>query len=267
MKGISRRTITVVLRRILTALMLVSLAAACTGTPAAGAPVVAVVSPLDGAIYNPGEQVNLRVAAASNSNIARVEVHSGGVLIAAQDNATPAPTFTTSLSFMLNQTGQVKLTITAIDSTGKTSAPLDLTIVIGAGSILAGAYTATPAPGSTAVPQTDNGCKLASTFVTDVTIPDNTEIKAGAAFVKTWRLRNSSTCAWDTGYSLAYADGEQMSAPASVPVAPTAPDASIDVSVPFTAPVTSGIFTSTWRMRAPDGTPFGNHIYVVIRVP
>ncbi|HEY3289462.1 MAG TPA: NBR1-Ig-like domain-containing protein [Anaerolineae bacterium] len=226
-----------------------------------------MVSPLDGAIFEPGERVTLRVAAVSNSNVIRIEVHSGGVLVATQDNATPSPTFTTPLIFVINQTGQIKLTVTAIDSNGKTSDPQDLTIVVGGGTMLGGTFTATPPPGSSTATQTDNGCKLAATFVTDVTIPDNTIVNPGAGFVKTWRLRNTSACAWDSGYSLAYSEGEKMGAPDSVAVASTAPNASVDVSVPFTASISSGTYTSTWRLRAPDGTSFGNRVYVVIRVP
>ena len=267
MNELSRRTITLVLRRIFIALLLISLATACSSAPTTAKPVVAIVSPIDGALFAPGEQIALRVAAASNSNVARIEVHSGGALVAAQDNATPAPTFTTSIVVVIAQTGQVKLTVTAIDSSGKTSDPQDVTISIGAGTLLGGAFTPTPLPGSTAAPQTNNGCNLAATFVTDVTIPDNTSVNSGSGFIKTWRLKNTSTCTWDTGYALAFLEGEQMGAPSSITVTATAPDATVDVSLSFTAPTSSGTFTSTWRMRAPDGTSFGNRVYVVIRVP
>ena len=255
------------LRRLFIAILLLTLGTACAGAPSTARPVVDVVSPLDGALFAPGEQVNLRVAAASSNNIARVEVHSAGVLIASQDNATPAPTFTASLSFVPRQAGELQLIITAIDSTGKTSDPLNLSIVVGSGSLLGESVTATPGAGGTPAGQTTDGCKLAATFVSDVTIPDNTAVNPGTSFVKTWRLRNTSACAWETGYALAFSEGEQMGAPSSVTVPPTAPDAAIDVSVPFTAPTSSGAYTSTWRMRAPDGTPFGNRVYVTIRVP
>jgi hypothetical protein len=267
MNELSQRTITHVLRRIFIALLLISLATACSNAPTTTKPVVSVVSPLDGALYAPGERVTLRVAAVSNSNVVRIEVHSGGVLVAMQDNATPSPTFSTPLIFVINQTGQVKLTVTAIDSNGITSDPQDLTIVVGTGTILGGAFTATPPPDGSAPSQTASGCKLSATFETDVTIPDNTLVNPGAGFVKTWRLRNTSSCTWDTGYRLAFMEGEQMSAPDSVPITSTAPNASIDISVPFTASTSSGTYTSTWRLHAPDGTAFGNRVYVVIRVP
>jgi hypothetical protein len=260
-----RRTITLVLRRILTALLFIMLATACSSTPTTAKPVVAIISPLDGAVFTPGERITLRVAAASNNNVARIEVHSGGVLVAAQDNAIPASTFTTSLIFVISQTGQVKLTVTATDNSGNTSDPQDVTLTIGAGTILGGAYTPT-SPGNAGL-QAQSECNLAATFVSDVTIPDNTEVNPNAGFVKTWRLQNSSTCTWNDNYALTFQEGEQMSAPDSIAITTTAPGASIDVSVPFTAPASSGTYTSTWRMRAPNGTSFGNRVYVVIRVP
>jgi hypothetical protein len=239
---------------------------ACNTTPTKVKPVVDVISPPDGARYAPGEPIVLRVAAVSSNNVARVEVHSGGALVVAQDNPAPAQTYTALLQFVPSQGGAIPLVVTAFDATGASSDPASLTVVVGSGSILAVTPTPTPETPAGATPAA-GGCNLAATFVTDVTIPDNTTVTAGSGLVKTWRLRNTSECAWDTGYALAYSEGAQMSAPDRVPVAPTERDASIDVSVPFTAPMVSGVYTSTWRMRAPDGTAFGNRVYVVIRVP
>ena len=35
-------------------------------------------------------------------------------------------------------------------------------------------------------------------FVTDVTIPDGTVLQPNETFVKTWRIKNIGTCAWNT---------------------------------------------------------------------
>ncbi len=53
-------------------------------------------------------------------------------------------------------------------------------------------------------------------FVKDVSVPDGTEIAAGAKFTKTWRLVNSGTCTWTTAYDLVFVDGSAMGAPAAV---------------------------------------------------
>src|ERR1044072_9305710 len=76
------------------------------------------------------------------------------------------------------------------------------------------AATATPLghPPPTTQP---TGCNKAA-FVTDVTVQDGTAFAPGAAFTKTWRLKNAGTCAWTTAYKLVYYSGEQMSAPTNI---------------------------------------------------
>jgi hypothetical protein len=103
--------------------------------------------------------------------------------------------------------------------------------------------------------------------VTDVTIPDNTSLAVGREFVKTWRMRNSGTCDWGPGVQFVLVDGEQMGGPASVNVPSTPADSTVDISVTLQAPREAGAHSGTWRMRAPDGTDFGDQPYVLIIVP
>jgi hypothetical protein len=103
-------------------------------------------------------------------------------------------------------------------------------------------------------------------YVADVTIPDGTVLAPGAAFVKTWRIKNSGTCDWKAGTQLVFADGEQMHSPAAVDVPVTAPMANADITVNLTAPAAPGKHTGRWRMRSPDGTVYGS-LTVVIVVP
>ena len=51
----------------------------------------------------------------------------------------------------------------------------------------------------------------AATFVSDVTIPDETVISPGRSFTKTWRITNSGSTTW-SGYNLGFVDGIQMGA-------------------------------------------------------
>lgn len=96
------------------------------------------------------------------------------------------------------------------------------------------------------------------TFVSDVTVPDGTTFKPGEKFTKTWRLQNSGTATWTTAYSLVFYGGEQMGAPASIPLPlSVAPGASIDLSVELTAPLTAGKYTSYWMLRTANGLNFG----------
>ena len=123
--------------------------------------------------------------------------------------------------------------------------------------------TATTSPDT----ETEEGCTLNAAFVTDVTIPDNTALTPGESFRKTWRVRNSGTCDWESGTALAIVSGEAMSAPTSVVVPPTRADATVDISVDFRAPSLPGTYRSDWRLQAPDGTRFGTIVYVKIVIP
>ncbi len=105
----------------------------------------------------------------------------------------------------------------------------------------------------------------ASDFVDDVTIPDNMTIARGKKFLKTWRLRNSGTNAWEN-YKLAFTDGDLLGAPKSVPVKNTPPGEEVDISVPMQAPDTPGFYTGYWKMSDDKGTLFGVGIWVMIEV-
>ena len=146
-----------------------------------------------------------------------------------------------------------------------------------AGEEASPAPTLTPLPSSTDTPvATDTpvpdvsgpgGCTLNSSWVADVTVPDNTEFPPGAAFTKTWRVRNSGTCAWETGTKLIFVSGDPLGGPAEVDVSPVAPDSSSDISVDLAAPADPGTYRGNWQLQAPDGTRFGSVIYVKIIVP
>ncbi len=129
--------------------------------------------------------------------------------------------------------------------------------------------TATPVATDTPVPDVPGpgGCTLNSAWVADITIPDNTEIPPGAAFTKTWRVRNSGDCAWEEGTRLVFVSDEPMGGPVAVDVPQVAPGSNTDVSVDFVAPGTPGTYRSTWQMQSTDGVRFGSQIYVQIVVP
>lgn len=109
------------------------------------------------------------------------------------------------------------------------------------------------------------GC-YGMSYVNDVNVQDNTAMTAGQTFTKTWKIRNSGTCAWDAGFNLAFTGGDAMSGaaytlPQSVPV-----NTEIDISVNMTAPNTAGTFRGNWRMSTAAGQFFGDEVYVVIVV-
>jgi hypothetical protein len=135
--------------------------------------------------------------------------------------------------------------------------------------------TETPVPPTDEVPQektpepTDSGevtkepgeevpCDRA-TFVSDVSIPDGTEILGGESYEKTWRLRNNGTCTWNSGYALVFESGDAMSGPASIPLTTgtVAPDEELDITIQLTAPEDSGTYRGNWKLRNSSGIVFG----------
>ena len=123
--------------------------------------------------------------------------------------------------------------------------------------------TATQPPPPTAT----QGCTDNSTFVADVTIPDNTNKAAGANFDKTWRLRNTGTCTWTSEYDIVFVDGNIMGGPASQPLpGAVAPGATVDITVDQTAPASNGTHRGNWRLRNNRDVLFGVTFYVQIIV-
>lgn len=116
--------------------------------------------------------------------------------------------------------------------------------------------TATPSPSLTPtafVPENAADCVNEASFVSDVTIPDNSTVAAGSAFTKTWRVQNSGTCIWWAGYTLTHYSENAMSAPASVPLPVTNPGETADVSVDLIAPSVAGTYRGNFVIENPEG--------------
>ena len=114
--------------------------------------------------------------------------------------------------------------------------------------------TATNTPTATAVPLP---CDWAS-FLSDVTIPDGTDLVPGEEFVKTWRIKNIGSCTWTTDYDLVFSSGSSMGAPTSVALRGSVrPGEYIDVSVGMVAPQDNGTYTGYWLLRNASGQLFG----------
>jgi hypothetical protein len=102
------------------------------------------------------------------------------------------------------------------------------------------------------------------TFVSDVTIPDNTQMESGKKFTKTWKVQNSGSCSWDAGFKFQNTGGDSMGASTVTLPASIASGATYEISVPMTAPGTSGTVRSNWRMSTATGQFFGDEVYVQI---
>lgn len=132
--------------------------------------------------------------------------------------------------------------------------------------IIARAGGSTPPPTVTGTPPTvtptktgtvqPNACDRAQ-FISDVTVPDGTSFAPGAAFNKTWRLKNVGTCTW-TNYSIMFDTGEKMGGPDSALIpASVAPGQTVDITLQLTAPATAGTYRGYWKLKNSTGVPFG----------
>ena len=90
------------------------------------------------------------------------------------------------------------------------------------------------------------------------TIPDGTIFAPGQAFTKTWEIKNTSTCSWDTSYKIIFWDGDVLGG-AYVYNLPQAvdPGQTVPISLLLTAPQAAANYTSKWMLQTPDSVEFG----------
>ncbi|MEJ2012023.1 MAG: NBR1-Ig-like domain-containing protein [Anaerolineales bacterium] len=104
------------------------------------------------------------------------------------------------------------------------------------------------------------------TYVSDVTIPDDTEMDPGETFTKTWRVRNSGSCRWENDFLFNFIGGEAMGGSSQVLDDIVDPGENVDLSVSLTAPSDPGTYRGNWRMSTADKAYFGDEVYVQIIV-
>jgi len=98
--------------------------------------------------------------------------------------------------------------------------------------------------------------------------PADMSVAPDTLFAQKWRLRNTGTCAWDPSYRLAYAAGERLSGPLSLPLGETVPPGGeIELSLNLIAPADPGRYQGEWQLFGLDALPFGARAAVDIVVP
>jgi hypothetical protein len=91
-----------------------------------------------------------------------------------------------------------------------------------------------------------------------VTYEDGSELEQEEEFEKTWRLRNSGTCPWNTTYSLVFDHGDQMDGPSTQALeGVVSPGSTVDISVDLVAPDESGEYKGYWKLQTTGGVTFG----------
>ncbi len=123
-----------------------------------------------------------------------------------------------------------------------------------------------------------------SAFIRDVTFPDGALVLPGQRFTKTWELQNVGRVPWEGRFLqcmdeeiVVYArSGETLTlahnlvpATTRIPVPPTPPGATVQLSVNFHAPEPAGTVLSYWKSVFADGTvcfPESQGLWVKVRV-
>lgn len=136
------------------------------------------------------------------------------------------------------------------------------------------APTATQAPTNTSVPPTATQVPPTATplpptptpvpcyraeFIKDVNYPDGSEVEPGQNFDKTWRIKNTGSCTWDSAYKVVFTGGDDLGAERSIPWewGKVKPGQTVDITIAFSAPEDEDTYKSEWKLRGPDGHKFG----------
>ncbi|MCB0075855.1 MAG: peptidoglycan DD-metalloendopeptidase family protein [Anaerolineales bacterium] len=152
----------------------------------------------------------------------------------------------------------------AIDNAGNEEQPIEVVAI----RFATPAATPFPTASATAKPTSSpTPCSLDAEFVADVSVPDGSAFAANSPFEKTWRIRNSGSCAWDEAIGFAYVGGDPFGAPPAVGLKEAVkPGGMVDLSVRFTAPSGAGSYESRWQLQDEAGNGFGDTVFVRIAV-
>ena len=104
-------------------------------------------------------------------------------------------------------------------------------------------------------------------FLSDATVPDGQTMTAGQDFVKTWKVKNTGTCTWTTGYRLKFAYGVSMNGQTAFITTAVPPNTEAEISVTLKAPTQPGTYSGYWILANNNNTNFGTRLSVVITVP
>ena len=128
--------------------------------------------------------------------------------------------------------------------------------------------TATVESPETPTPEpTDAGpCENDLEFLDDITIPDNTVVAPGEEIVKTWLVKNSGTCNWESDYTLRNTGGLPMGIATIQALYPARSGSEVELTLTFIAPTDEGEAISKWQAHDPEGNPFGQEFYMQVYV-
>jgi Ig-like domain-containing protein len=143
--------------------------------------------------------------------------------------------------------------------------------------------TALPISSPTAIPQPtatsasgSTSCRDSAQYISDDGL-DGTTYPPNTPFTKTWTVKNTGTCIWDSSYLVFHISGTSMTQQPGYWIIPqgqtVAPGQTMDINVGMTSPVENGNSVSYWGLKKVDGQfmpikggASGNSFYVKIKV-
>ena len=253
-----------------------------------GAPMASITSPRNGGEVVLAQEVPVMAVASDRIGVTHIELWVDGRLADAIDSTSiqGEPSFPVQFQWTPDGPGSHLLEVRAYNRNGQSGESASVMVKAVEGEATASGSGATPTVGvvlvvptstgqtepahgaqGAAVEPTTEGCASNAAFVADVTVPDYTSIQPGERIDKIWRVLNSGTCPWGTGYQLDYSSGDLMNAALSQTIPTTSPGGSADVQVTMYAPAEAGTYKGIWRMRDGSGRSFGPSLTVVVVVP
>ena len=234
---------------------------------------IEITTPGEGQSVVLGQEVRIISVASSTKGIEGVELFINGERLSTDSPVSGNPKeFTSDQPWIPTQVGNAIISVVAKDAKGNTSEPVSILVLV-VQSISEIAETPTPTITATTetLPQTptqteEGACTKSASFIDDITIPDNSILAPGSSFTKIWRIRNTGTCDW-VSYQFIHASGDLMGSSSSQALPVISSTSVADISVDLVAPVSPGTYTTSWRIRAADGTVFGPEMYLTIIIP
>ncbi len=87
-----------------------------------------------------------------------------------------------------------------------------------------------------------------------------------SAIDKQWLVQNTGTCDWDARYRLKWLGGDPLGAAQEQALFPARAGTQATLRILFIAPAFPGVYESSWKAMAPDGSLFGDYVYISISV-
>lgn len=146
---------------------------------------------------------------------------------------------------------------------GAANTPAPATLEVFVPAVVTPTPVSPPSADSTAMAET---CENDARFVEDLTIPDGEHVAPGEEIDKRWSVQNTGSCDWGPGYRLVRISGDAFAGPDEIALYPARAGTDAIWQVLLEAPEFLGEYSSRWQAQAPDGSRFGDDVFVVVVV-